>query len=256
MGYDDVVDAELSGATYAQVIDASGKAVLPGLVDAHTHPVWTGDRVHEFAMKVSYVGGCARVPITPPPLVLQLAGATYMDVHAQGGGIGYTVDCVHRAEEAELAALLEERLWSMLRKGTTLVEAKSGYGLDLENEVLNCHSLLFQCVCDVLVDRLYIGVHTCMRARVCVYIHACVRVCVHTCMHVCVCTCMHACVCVYVHACVRVCVYVHACVRVCVRACMRACVCMCMHACVCVMSLLIDLILVLDCYPLLPSTLR
>lgn len=59
-----------------------------------------------------------------------------MDIHAKGGGIGYTVDCVHQATEAELAASLQERLWGMLRKGTTLVEAKSGYGLDLENEVI------------------------------------------------------------------------------------------------------------------------
>lgn len=62
-----------------------------------------------------------------------------MEIHARGGGIGYTVDCVHRAKEAELAALLQERLWGMLHKGTTLVEAKSGYGLDLENEVLAMH---------------------------------------------------------------------------------------------------------------------
>ena len=59
LGYDDVVDAELPGATYAQVVEAGGKAVLPGLVDAHTHPVWAGDRVHEFALKVSRVGGRA-----------------------------------------------------------------------------------------------------------------------------------------------------------------------------------------------------
>ena len=86
--------------------------------------------------------GVQEFPSPLPSLVLQLAGASYMDIHAQGGGIGYTVDCVHRAEEAELAASLEERLWSMLHMGTTLVEAKSGYGLDLENEVLNCYSLL------------------------------------------------------------------------------------------------------------------
>ena len=61
-----------------------------------------------------------------------------MEVHAAGGGIGYTVGCVHQATEAELAASLQDRLLGMLRKGTTLVEAKSGYGLDLENEVLCC----------------------------------------------------------------------------------------------------------------------
>ena len=64
LGYDDVVDKELPGATYDHVIDARGKAVLPGLVDAHTHPVWAGDRVHEFAMKVSASGGgCACVAV-------------------------------------------------------------------------------------------------------------------------------------------------------------------------------------------------
>ena len=52
VGYDDVIDTQLPGATYSHVINANGKVVLPGLVDAHTHPVWVGDRVHEFAMKV------------------------------------------------------------------------------------------------------------------------------------------------------------------------------------------------------------
>ena len=57
-----------------------------------------------------------------------------MDIHATGGGIHFTVDCVRRATFDDLYSSLSQRLWSMLRCGTTLVEAKSGYGLDLENE--------------------------------------------------------------------------------------------------------------------------
>lgn len=58
-----------------------------------------------------------------------------MDVHNAGGGIGYTVEHVRRASEEELYSSLRERLLRMLRTGTTLVEAKSGYGLDMESEM-------------------------------------------------------------------------------------------------------------------------
>jgi len=101
--------------TFRTVLDADGKAVIPGFVDGHTHPVWAGDRVHEFAMK--------------------LAGASYMEVHAAGGGIHFTVDKTREASEQELLDLLVPRLNRMLRAGTTTVECKSGYGLDAENEV-------------------------------------------------------------------------------------------------------------------------
>lgn len=58
-----------------------------------------------------------------------------MDIHARGGGIHFTVDCVRKASEEELYASLRERLWGMVECGTTVVEAKSGYGLNLEGEV-------------------------------------------------------------------------------------------------------------------------
>ena len=108
--------AELpAGATYAEEIDARQGCVLPGLVDPHSHPVWSGDRVHEFAMK--------------------LAGATYLDIHKAGGGIGFTVAHTRASSEAELSKLLNDRLDRMLRLGTTLSEAKTGYGLDTATEL-------------------------------------------------------------------------------------------------------------------------
>ena len=101
--------------SFQRVISAEGGAVLPGLVDGHTHPVWAGDRVHEFAMK--------------------LAGATYMEVHAAGGGIHFTVERTREASEKELLDLLVPRLRRMLKAGTTTVECKSGYGLNTETEL-------------------------------------------------------------------------------------------------------------------------
>ncbi|XP_037099313.1 probable imidazolonepropionase [Syngnathus acus] len=111
----DVIESEYSDASFDRVIDATGMCVLPGLVDAHTHPIWAGDRVHEFAMK--------------------LAGATYMDVHRAGGGIHFTVERTRAAAAYDLLASLSGRLERMRRAGTTLVEVKSGYGLDLPTEM-------------------------------------------------------------------------------------------------------------------------
>uniref|UniRef100_A0A3Q3CMB5 imidazolonepropionase n=1 Tax=Haplochromis burtoni TaxID=8153 RepID=A0A3Q3CMB5_HAPBU len=115
VGPAETIRAQYAEALFDKVIDAAGMCVLPGLVDAHTHPVWAGDRVHEFAMK--------------------LAGATYMDVHRAGGGIHFTVEHTRAAPASDLLATLRSRLVRMQRAGTTLVECKSGYGLELQTEL-------------------------------------------------------------------------------------------------------------------------
>lgn len=112
--YQDVVSI-IPEAQFEEVIDASNKCVIPGLVDGHTHAVWAGDRVHEFALK--------------------LKGASYMEIHKAGGGIGFTVDKTRDASEEDLLKLYLQRLGQMLKNGTTLVESKSGYGLNTETEL-------------------------------------------------------------------------------------------------------------------------
>lgn len=115
VGPSETIRAQYSEDSFDKVIDAAGMCVLPGLVDAHTHPVWAGDRVHEFAMK--------------------LAGASYMEVHRAGGGIHFTVQHTRAAAASDLLASLCSRLVRMQRAGTTLVECKSGYGLELHTEI-------------------------------------------------------------------------------------------------------------------------
>lgn len=103
------------GGGVERVVDCSGKVLLPGFVDAHTHAIFDGDRSHEHAMK--------------------LAGATYEDVHAAGGGINFTVRATREASEARLLELLLARFDLMLKGGTTTCEVKSGYGLDFDTEL-------------------------------------------------------------------------------------------------------------------------
>ena len=99
----------------ATVIDAEGCCVTPGFVDAHTHLVFAGNRAAEFEQRI--------------------AGATYQEIAAAGGGIQRTVRLTRAAsEEALLKAARRHRDW-MLRCGTTTIEAKSGYGLDRETEL-------------------------------------------------------------------------------------------------------------------------
>jgi imidazolonepropionase len=96
-------------------VDATGKTVLPGYVDPHTHAVFAGDRADEFTAK--------------------LRGKTYQEIMAEGGGILRTVRAVREADRETLVSNLTAHLDTMLAHGTTTAEVKSGYGLSVGAEL-------------------------------------------------------------------------------------------------------------------------
>ena len=104
----------------AQELDASGKVVCPGLVDPHTHVVYAGERIAEFEQRI--------------------AGKSYQEIAAAGGGIVSTMKAVRAASEEQIVAQSHRRLDAMLRLGTTTAEAKTGYGLDFESELKLLHA--------------------------------------------------------------------------------------------------------------------
>ncbi len=105
-----------------EALDASGCVVMPGLVDAHTHIVWAGDRAAEFEMR--------------------LQGMTYLEIQAAGGGILSTVAATRSASPEQLLAQAQARAETMFRFGTTTAEAKTGYGLTLESELRQLQAIL------------------------------------------------------------------------------------------------------------------
>ena len=96
------------------VVDAGNRVVMPGFVDAHTHPVFAGNRANEFEQRAS--------------------GATYAEIAAAGGGIRSTVRQTRAASENDLLSAAQKYIGWFLENGTTTIEAKSGYGLRPEDE--------------------------------------------------------------------------------------------------------------------------
>ncbi len=115
VGRADEVRARVDLVPDAHIINATGKVVLPGLVDPHTHLVFAGSREHEFIQRAE--------------------GRSYMDILASGGGILSTVRATRAAPASELVDLALRRLDVMLCHGTTTVEIKSGYGLSVDEEL-------------------------------------------------------------------------------------------------------------------------
>jgi imidazolonepropionase len=121
-------------------LDLSGYVVMPGFVDCHTHPVFAATREHEFHRRC--------------------AGADYMAIAREGGGILSSVRAVRAASEQELTAVATEHLWGFLAHGTTTVEAKSGYGLSLADEEKSLRAL--RAAMDsvpIRVFRTFLGAH-------------------------------------------------------------------------------------------------
>jgi len=104
-----------AGRGECEVLDAGHRVCLPGFVDAHAHPVFAGTRAGEFEQRA--------------------AGATYQEIAAAGGGIRASVRATRAATEDELVAASKRYSGWFLRAGTTTVEAKSGYGLSVEDEL-------------------------------------------------------------------------------------------------------------------------
>lgn len=115
----DIIEGAVDPGAYEKkgfaLVDATGKCVLPGFVDSHTHFVFAGDRSEEYNWR--------------------LEGMPYMEIMKRGGGIIRTVDSTRAASEAALIDLGIQRLNAMMRFGVTTVEGKSGYGLDMETEL-------------------------------------------------------------------------------------------------------------------------
>lgn len=108
------VRSTVSVDSHTHVVDGRGHSLVPGFVDAHTHALFAGDRRGEMRRR--------------------LAGATYAEIAAAGGGILATVQATRAASESQLVADTRSRLEEMLASGTTTCEIKSGYGLDVDTE--------------------------------------------------------------------------------------------------------------------------
>lgn len=130
---------EWSGTARVEV-DLGGRAVVPGLVDPHTHAVWAGDRLNDFEARAQ--------------------GVSYEQILAAGGGIYQTIRHTSEADEETLVRLARPRLERLLRSGATTVEVKSGYGLspDAELKMLRAIARLQEAIPITVVPTLLIHV--------------------------------------------------------------------------------------------------
>lgn len=98
-----------------RILEAEGKAVMPGFVDSHTHPLFAAARIDEYELRIK--------------------GTSYEEIASSGGGIKNSVKRLREASDEKLYQNLRKFIGEFIRYGTTTIEAKSGYGLDLDNEI-------------------------------------------------------------------------------------------------------------------------
>jgi imidazolonepropionase len=137
----DTTESITSNFSAETTIDVSGKAIIPGLVDCHTHVPYAGNRYDEFEMRIQ--------------------GQSYMEIMNAGGGILSTVRATRSASLENLITLSQARLFDMLKLGTTTVELKTGYGLSTEAETKQLKTIfaLAESQPMTLVPT-YLGAHT------------------------------------------------------------------------------------------------
>lgn len=128
---------EVSGC---EVVDVTGKTIVPGFIDPHTHAIFGGTREHEFALRAK--------------------GLSYSQVAEGGGGILSTVSKTRETPKSKLRSQSAHRIDAMLSRGTTTLEIKSGYGLDFKNEIKlleAANELKEESIADVAVT--FLGAH-------------------------------------------------------------------------------------------------
>ncbi len=130
----------VDGDQETEVVDVTGKVIIPGFVDPHTHVIFAGTREREYAMRAR--------------------GKTYGEIAAAGGGILETVRMTRELQRSKLRSQSQRRIDKMFRWGTTALEIKSGYGLDFMNEIKileAANELKSESISDIVVT--FLGAH-------------------------------------------------------------------------------------------------
>lgn len=122
-------------------INLSGKVILPGLIDCHTHTAFAGSRANEFKEKI--------------------AGVHYEEIARRGGGINSTVTAVRNSSVTDLVELMKPRIKEFISQGVTTLEIKSGYGLDFDNEIKLLHAIkIINEIFPIDITSTFLGAHT------------------------------------------------------------------------------------------------
>lgn len=138
---DIIPNATADRFSFDEKIDLSGKVILPGLIDCHTHTAFAGSRANEFREKI--------------------AGIHYEEIARRGGGILTTVNAVRNISLTDLVELIKPRVHEFIAQGVTTLEIKSGYGLDFENERKLLHAIkILNEIFSIEIVSTFLGAHT------------------------------------------------------------------------------------------------